>query len=609
MALAAAAADRTTGWHDPVHDIAGQQRSHNFLAAALRHGAAGGRETYDTARPPLLKKPQQQPERGACATWNCSCQAFSDTFNTKASIGNFGRAMDKPEARRWWLVHSCDTDPTVPSRLARPTLTRFSAGYHNTEMRTTLALSAYTTSGCLATIDNGWDIVLPLNPGPARFRSTTVSLPWMLPMQPWLEEPGLKRRERLVGGRPPLRGMRPAPVLFVPANSSDRTVASPPEGSCLDPESSRVKNISSASALTLLYNPGRDGKCSVVAGTTDSAVAEQAAKCDADPAGRADKGTVMLAAHGSELMVGIYHTLINKYQMFSLVLEVLQGPKQRLAALLDTRPSGDGREEDGDGGDGDAVAPLSRKPLAPVALRRLIFYGGPWGGGLPSMTERVMAAMQRVLKKDYAIDLEFVRPQAPMRQPRGGTLWLMNTEEIGGACADGPCAWFARPAHAARLRREMFPTALPAIKLHDHAEVLVLNRAAKFARHIIHADGVLSRLAAKLAAQGYHTGTRLVPDAGDLGNEQPDVAYNHSVIITPHGQTAAGSFMFAPECAIIIELFSPGGFNHMYGGAAITSGHIYGYNDFDIILGSASPRPLPSKSPLSPCHILLTPSR
>ena len=54
--------------------------------------------------------PYRVPE--LCAAWNCSCQAFSDTFNAQARISNFGMARDRPKARQWWLDQNCNTDPT-----------------------------------------------------------------------------------------------------------------------------------------------------------------------------------------------------------------------------------------------------------------------------------------------------------------------------------------------------------------------------------------------------------------------------------------------------------------------------------------------------------------
>jgi hypothetical protein len=45
-----------------------------------------------------------------CEPWNCTCQGFSDTFDTW--YYHWGKARNQPiEVRSWWTDHKCDTKP------------------------------------------------------------------------------------------------------------------------------------------------------------------------------------------------------------------------------------------------------------------------------------------------------------------------------------------------------------------------------------------------------------------------------------------------------------------------------------------------------------------
>jgi len=76
------------------------------------------------------------------------------------------------------------------------------------------------------------------------------------------------------------------------------------------------------------------------------------------------------------------------------------------------------------------------------------------------------------------------------------------------------------------------------------------------------ADDVLTQVKTTLQSHGYSTGSKHVLDFGVYDDKQADLAFNHSVFITAHGQGAA-NFVYSPECAVQLELFPSGGYNHM----------------------------------------------
>jgi glycosyl transferase family 25 len=50
------------------------------------------------------------PDRDICASWNCSCQGFSDVFHTLHM--RWGKAkLAHPKVRKWWIAHQCRTTP------------------------------------------------------------------------------------------------------------------------------------------------------------------------------------------------------------------------------------------------------------------------------------------------------------------------------------------------------------------------------------------------------------------------------------------------------------------------------------------------------------------
>lgn len=82
-------------------------------------------------------------------------------------------------------------------------------------------------------------------------------------------------------------------------------------------------------------------------------------------------------------------------------------------------------------------------------------------------------------------------------------------------------------------------------------------------------------MAPALAETGWNvTGSRHISDLGGYEDIQAELAHNHSVIITAHGQQAT-NIAFAPECAVLIELVPHRGFHPMYALTAVQSGHIY----------------------------------
>ena len=76
------------------------------------------------------------------------------------------------------------------------------------------------------------------------------------------------------------------------------------------------------------------------------------------------------------------------------------------------------------------------------------------------------------------------------------------------------------------------------------------------------ADLILTQVKTALQSHGYSTGSKHVLDFGHYDEAQADLAFNHSVFITAHGQ-GASNFVFSPECAVQLELFPNGGYNHM----------------------------------------------
>ena len=45
-----------------------------------------------------------------CASWNCSCQGFSDTFGTFHMHWREAKSLH-PDIKKWWILHRCRTAP------------------------------------------------------------------------------------------------------------------------------------------------------------------------------------------------------------------------------------------------------------------------------------------------------------------------------------------------------------------------------------------------------------------------------------------------------------------------------------------------------------------
>jgi hypothetical protein len=118
----------------------------------------------------------------------------------------------------------------------------------------------------------------------------------------------------------------------------------------------------------------------------------------------------------------------------------------------------------------------------------------------------------------------------------------------------------------------MFGTPLePDVLVPESVRLLMINRSPEENRHILHAEEVLERVTSGLSGAGYAFGaSRLVLDMHNFTDIQSDLAYNYSVIIMVHGQQAV-NFVFAPRCAVLIELSPRGFFTTMYGVIAATS--------------------------------------
>lgn len=413
---------------------------------------------------------------------------------------------------------------------------------------TTVAVTAYSSDGCMKMFDKGWRVWVPLRERDT-YRATTVHVPFSLPMQPYISMGAT--------GIPVLNGTRPAPIFYL--NTPDLYKAN--RDACLTPANLETLQASTQpelwKATALQYNPSADKKnefgkydCSL---KLDPHPLEDAAKCDLD-----DKSTVFVTMHESEAILGIFHTLLNKHQMFSLLLEIL-ADEAMTAALMNTRAANE-------------TTPSCRvtKP------KRVFLMGGQWQkGNEPNLTNRVKVAMEQVLAEEHGIELGWSRPWHGYETPVAGTIWTVRQEEM--ACNEGPCYLMAQPNHAELLRNKMLAPVPPAaaVASPNHAEILLVNRYEKFRRHIYHADDVLTQLKTTLQSHGYTTGSKHVLDFGVYDDKQADLAFNHSVFIAAHGQASA-NFVYSPECAVQLELFPNGGYNHMYGVHSVSTGHIYG---------------------------------
>ena len=190
-------------------------------------------------------------------------------------------------------------------------------------------------------------------------------------------------------------------------------------------------------------------------------------------------------------------------------------------------------------------------------------------------------AMASVISKQHQLEVVWAGINRHPEEPfSGAVVQFANYVE-----EQRPTYILTQPGHADVYRRELFGRPSPAALDPDSAAVLLMNRHSKWARHIETPESTLSGLVSKLSTAGCtSTGTHIedfseaehaAEAAGTPGAAEASLQ-RHTVIITTHGQQAA-NFVYAPECAILIELIPLGSFSPMYGIWAVESGHIYGY--------------------------------
>ena len=277
----------------------------------------------------------------------------------------------------------------------------------------------------------------------------------------------------------------------------------------------------------------------------------------------------LIHADDSEVERGLFHRSLNQLQIFSIILGLYAGR--------------------------DAFPRLG----LPATGARFLGTSSAFNGaaGENDITSRIFAAIGSILRKKLGASLQLTGPSQPIPITQVTVLTYHS-----GRCTDF-CWTFVSWTHAEALRIEMLGPPDNSVLQPTAQHVLLINRQGNVNRVIPQAPTLLGLVCARLRGLGHtigHTtsdrddladdGASINDDFAALGLNQPETAYSKTLIITPHGQQAA-NFMWAPTCAITIEVFPHGAFTAMYGAISISSGHIYGfvYDDTGSSCGTTHP--------------------
>ena len=81
------------------------------IAAAVAARAVLPAITLSPSLPPTEAAAVADPNT-PCVLWSCTCQGFSDAFETTHALSKWGRAADRSDLTAWWMAQKCDTNPT-----------------------------------------------------------------------------------------------------------------------------------------------------------------------------------------------------------------------------------------------------------------------------------------------------------------------------------------------------------------------------------------------------------------------------------------------------------------------------------------------------------------
>lgn len=408
--------------------------------------------------------------------------------------------------------------------------------FYSVSVGTFLSVSVFHGTACMSSQDKGWAIDIPFDNHQTAINSFNYKIPALMPFQPFTNMGLHGEYPRNTTANPMwLLNKIKTPKIKVRKKESDGK-----HGPCLIPE--RLQTLDAKGHLT--HNPN-DGTC----GVSSSGPAVNCSSKTFD--------TIVILPMGFEVIKGIYHTLLNRYQMFSLLLSVLNKAEYKNllvpAALHGT---------------------FSSKESAMSDLKHVVLWSMPWQQPLPNLTQRIQLAMEKVLSEDYGIQLHFAGPNVPMPPSMGG-VWSFDCESSDG-CREQPCFAFLNAHHADRLRSAIFPEGpKKGTLVSKRADILLVNRHSEYYRHINNSDALMQKVSRGLNEHGWVTTVTEIDDFGPYDVKQADISHNHSVYISAHGQQDA-AFVFAPKCSVQLEIFPFGAYNHIYGVMSVSSGHIYG---------------------------------
>mmetsp|Transcript_27417 Transcript_27417/g.71982 ORF Transcript_27417/g.71982 Transcript_27417/m.71982 type:complete len:541 (+) Transcript_27417:104-1726(+) len=285
-------------------------------------------------------------------------------------------------------------------------------------------------------------------------------------------------------------------------------------------------------------------KCSFTTGP----LSNQKSPCAGKPAS-GDNVTVLIRPTHTELILGNFHQGLNKHQAYSMALHLL-GNKSALTSLGVVPPQKVGRV--------------------------LLFAGKGWCNVWTPLVHRMTELMCAVITEQFDVACEFVGKPTKNKhdktdfEPFQGRMWTFQSDAQ-------LVTLYVNPDHAELLRLKAFGSPpRPSVLDPDSVDVVLINRNLKYGRHIHDGDKVLKSVSKWLQSADYRVGdVHEIFDIGHLNNSQADVLYNYSVILSTHGHQMS-NILYAPRCAVVIEVMPHGSYMPYYNNFGSQSGHIYG---------------------------------
>eukprot|EP00040_Diaphanoeca_grandis_P009157 m.47854 g.47854 ORF g.47854 m.47854 type:complete len:681 (+) comp20605_c0_seq1:119-2161(+) len=490
-------------------------------------------------------------------------------------------------------------------------------------------VSMFFPAGCVGTSGTGWQLLathtLPsLPPAVSQYREVLLPFPTMA-MQPWRNTTQTYRsviRERpyphsqhakhcwkeiesvdsvTVGNNetPPTAKL----IILFPAENVPSYVHELANGSCLyrdvpaksEPGIKKVDHSLDAMMVHLQEQPAwKEDVCIKPQTPKKLPVDLSSYACGTFP--------IYVIPDKVEVILGAYHQSQNPLEGGSLIMSLLESPERLRELGISWQQPPPSVLKNGNGLH-ETLMNASSEHCAPF---RFVVYAGSWNGAFPEVTQRLRAAVISLIWDKYKVVVSYSGPRLPSKAELKATKGAVLNYVTGTLYQCMGCWWFLSIAHAEAFRREIFSNSTHSTPStiavsNTVANIIIINRDG-YSRHIDNATERLASIDTLLSTKGRHTQSTLIGDMGKLGAEQPEAMLNKTLVIAPHGQQAT-NFIYAPECAITIELFNHGSYHPMYGSMAITSGHIYGFH-YDINGTSKSCETLLKKVPSHTGHTM-----